>query len=372
MQETSRDQSGAPANADRIAWLDYAKAIGIILVVVGHVAGGLRPERVGAGLAAYQTLSDFIYTFHMPLFFFISGYLSGLFQDRSASAFARATFIGIVVPYLLWSAIYVAVQNAFPGATNHLASFSDLLTIIWVPVAHLWFLHTLFFVRVGYFGVSRLAGRTAIGGLGGAALLGYVFALQWELPLARPLMGATLFAAGMLAAASRGAWPIPIRALPASAVAAALWFAAATAGQAPLSRWVLVVAAFAGVAMTVAASIALPKPRRLGWRVVALVGQASIAIYVAHMIFAAGTRYMLYGIGISDVHLHILLGTLTGVAAPTVMYLIANELRWAPFLGFGQNNRGLAMNARLDRLWGRFAQATPDRRNPASPLRLDA
>ena len=57
----------------RNQWVDYAKAIGIILVVYGHVARGL----IAAGLPMNQTwytlVDSIIYSFHMPLFFFLSG-----------------------------------------------------------------------------------------------------------------------------------------------------------------------------------------------------------------------------------------------------------------------------------------------------------
>ena len=43
-------------------FIDFLKGIGIILVVIGHVS---QNERI----------NDFIYSFHMPLFFFISGFL---------------------------------------------------------------------------------------------------------------------------------------------------------------------------------------------------------------------------------------------------------------------------------------------------------
>lgn len=44
-------------------WIDYIKGIGIILVVIGHTTD------IG------DTWRVWIYTFHMPLFFCISGYL---------------------------------------------------------------------------------------------------------------------------------------------------------------------------------------------------------------------------------------------------------------------------------------------------------
>ena len=53
---------------NRIISLDIAKAICIILVVVGHYVPDNSPEW-------YKLMHDVIYTFHMPLFMFASGYI---------------------------------------------------------------------------------------------------------------------------------------------------------------------------------------------------------------------------------------------------------------------------------------------------------
>ena len=48
------------ANKKRILWIDYAKAFAMFFVVIGHVNSG-------------NYLTNWIYSFHMPLFFFLSG-----------------------------------------------------------------------------------------------------------------------------------------------------------------------------------------------------------------------------------------------------------------------------------------------------------
>ena len=47
--------------AERIAWVDFAKGVAIILMVLGH--------------AVYNDLQKFIFVFHMPFFFVIAGFL---------------------------------------------------------------------------------------------------------------------------------------------------------------------------------------------------------------------------------------------------------------------------------------------------------
>ncbi len=52
----------------RAVFIDIAKAIAIILVVIGHYNPDSSP-------LWYKELVKIIYTFHMPLFLFASGYI---------------------------------------------------------------------------------------------------------------------------------------------------------------------------------------------------------------------------------------------------------------------------------------------------------
>ena len=52
-------------------WIDYAKVIGIFLVVFGHV---LQGQIACSSDNILKLLWDYIYLFHMPLFFMISGF----------------------------------------------------------------------------------------------------------------------------------------------------------------------------------------------------------------------------------------------------------------------------------------------------------
>lgn len=69
---------------NRIASIDIAKGIGIISVVLGHL--------LGEG----QYLRDFIYAFHMPLFFIISGFL---FHNKKFINSLKTLFKTLYIPY---------------------------------------------------------------------------------------------------------------------------------------------------------------------------------------------------------------------------------------------------------------------------------
>lgn len=53
----------------RTEWVDYAKAIGIILVVFGHVNRGIYDAGFGLPESIHSVVDSVIYSFHMPLFF---------------------------------------------------------------------------------------------------------------------------------------------------------------------------------------------------------------------------------------------------------------------------------------------------------------
>ena len=82
-------------------FISIAKAIGIISMVVGHSG---CPETVG----------KFLYSFHMPLFFFCSGYFFKEITYSSAlKKFSAKRFRGLYAPYIKWSIGFLIMHNLF-------------------------------------------------------------------------------------------------------------------------------------------------------------------------------------------------------------------------------------------------------------------
>lgn len=91
---------------DRIVSLDIAKAICIILVVVGHYIPDNSPEW-------YKLIHDVIYTFHMPLFMFASGYVYiATKKDIGYGDFIVKKIKRLMVPYLTTSVIVISLKSA--------------------------------------------------------------------------------------------------------------------------------------------------------------------------------------------------------------------------------------------------------------------
>ena len=87
----------------RLVYLDEVKGLAILLVVMGHV---LAWNGMGTSAdSSYNEYGDlifqFIYGFHMPLFFCVSGFLfksSGTFSDMVKLLYGKAK--RLLIPYL--------------------------------------------------------------------------------------------------------------------------------------------------------------------------------------------------------------------------------------------------------------------------------
>lgn len=129
----------------RSAWVDYAKALGIILLVYGHVANGLSNAGIETGFKFFETIYRIIYSFHMPLFFFLSGY----FFYTSLTKRGRIKLVlnkidTIAYPYLIWSIVQGIAEVIVSNYTNGSVTYSEVFLLLWLPRAQFWFLYVLF------------------------------------------------------------------------------------------------------------------------------------------------------------------------------------------------------------------------------------
>ena len=77
-------------NAKRIEWVDVSKVLVIWLMVLGHVL-----EKTGLD----AVVRNMIYSFHMPFFFFISGFLYNN-KSNNFGQFTKANVKSLLIPYV--------------------------------------------------------------------------------------------------------------------------------------------------------------------------------------------------------------------------------------------------------------------------------
>lgn len=305
----------------RLGWLDQARGIGIVLVVVGHALRGLIAADVLPDNGGWHMLDRTIYAFHMPLFFFLAALVFS--TTANAPHFFGRRISRLIWPLFLWTWIFFALHMAAP-ATN-MQSLQDFPWLPLPPRLHFWFLWAMFLLNVvGWFSLRRgWAGPTA------AALI--VLAMFWATRVdARTiawfgpaLWNFPIFAAGMLVTLApfrRLAELSAIRRSGITTVAAAVFaFALAFAATPdPKGELVAQLIAFAAVGGLVLMLALMPLPGWLGMSTEAL-GRNSMAIFLAHTIFSAGVRIALAQAGVTDPVLNLVLGIVAGLVGPLVL-----------------------------------------------------
>ena len=115
--------------------IDDWRGLAILLVVVGH--------SIQFTTASFDSnwVFRFIYSFHMPLFFFISGIVAGPAIERPLAGLLKSRVLGLVVPFVSWYVAAAAVTRVLTGRPH----LREALHQIYASVDYgLWFLWVLF------------------------------------------------------------------------------------------------------------------------------------------------------------------------------------------------------------------------------------
>lgn len=136
------------AQKQRVAWIDFSKVICIYLVVLGHA--------LSYSVTNECYLRNFIYLFHLPVFFFISGYLYHS-TEKNFYLDLLQNIKSLVVPYIFLNAIALILK--MPFYTHHdyyPAFFNFLIGHGHAPAGPAWFLLCLFWIKVQMFYIIKL------------------------------------------------------------------------------------------------------------------------------------------------------------------------------------------------------------------------
>lgn len=136
----------------RLNYIDVAKGLLIIFVVVGHTLAALNkvyPE--SAFLTTSLDLKKILWvSFYMPAFFFLTGFCSNF--DKPFGKFFVANCKSLKVPAVFFGVIY-----SLGHCLQHGGGSVDVLKIILISPLHsgFWFLDALFISRIVYWFVNR-------------------------------------------------------------------------------------------------------------------------------------------------------------------------------------------------------------------------
>ncbi len=132
----------------RLRALDIAKGIAIILVVIGHAVPDATTH-MGIQSEGLAILNRLIYSFHMPLFFLISGYfVNTLAENQSRVSAIWKKFQRLMVPYIFVGLCYAPCKlllSQFANDPFHLSNLWKMVIGV-NPDGELWFLYSLFVI----------------------------------------------------------------------------------------------------------------------------------------------------------------------------------------------------------------------------------
>lgn len=123
--------------SNRINWIDWAKSICMFFVILGHCH--IKDSQI--------LIVQYIYSFHMPLFFMLSGILC---KSSFSLTSLKKDIRFLLIPYVVYGSMLIL----FHSVTSHTYNFFYLYTNILVllkgydaSVGPIWFLFALFFIK---------------------------------------------------------------------------------------------------------------------------------------------------------------------------------------------------------------------------------
>jgi len=320
----------ARMHGDRVDWVDYAKGICIIMVVMMHSVLGVE---AAAGETGFMHLVvEFAKPFRMPDFFLLSGLFLAVVIDRDWRTYLDRKVVHFAYFYVLWVTIQFAFKAPSFAAEIGWAGVVKLYALSFIdPFGTLWFIYLLpiFFV------VTKATRRAP------PLLIWAIAALLESLHVATGWMVIDEFCArffyfytGYLFASRVFAFSDAARARPALAlIGLALWAAInAALVHTGVSEWPLLslLLGLAGACAIIAAGTLLAEKRWLdGLR---FCGEHSIVIYLAFFLPMAVSRTLLLKFaGFLGTGMIALLVTIIGVVGALVVWRLV-MLSGATFL----------------------------------------
>jgi uncharacterized membrane protein YcfT len=305
--------------SNRLEWVDYAKGLCIIMVVMMHSTLGVQNHAGSQGFM--NAVIEFAKPFRMPDFFLISGLFLARVIDRDWRTYIDRKVVHFAYFYVLWVTIQFAVKTPMLAAEHGWSNIAGLYLFSFIePFGTLWFIYMLpiFFV------VTKLTQRLPAGAIWGAAVALEMAHIQtgWtvidEFAARFVYFYAGYLFAGFIFDFARGVHNNAGVALAGLTVWALVngWATVTGVAAQPV---VSIVFGLAGCAAVVAVSALLAKMRWID--AIRFCGEHSLVVYLAFFLPMAASRVVLLKTGvIADIGAMSLIVTLCGVAGSLAIW----------------------------------------------------
>lgn len=312
MSNNDTSSAGLSAASERVDWVDYAKGICIVMVVMMHSTLGVE---VAAGRHGFMHLVvEFARPFRMPDFFLISGLFLSRVIGRDWRTYLDRKVVHFFYFYFLWTAIQFAFKASSFAAADGWANVGYLYLQSFIePFGTLWFIYMLpiFFVVTK---LTRGIYPPVVWGIAAALEIMHVstdwtiideFASRFVYFYSGYILASYVFA---LADHTKEKPGQMILGLAAWAVAHGILVFAGM-GDMPVMSLIL---GFAGACSVIVTGTLLARMHWLQW--LRYLGEHSIVVYLAFFLPMAVTRILLLKVGvIQDIGVISIIVTIAGI-----------------------------------------------------------
>lgn len=331
-------------STDRLSWVDTAKGLSIILVVMMHSAYGVGEETGEAGILHW--IIGWATPFRMPEFFLISGLFLSQVIARDWRRYADRRILHYVYFYALWAVLQIGFKVGL-GSGDPLSALQQMALALVDPYGVLWFIYmlavfslaakVLWDLRVKNWlalGAAALLQIAPIGPTGSYVvdqfaeyfvyfLAGYALAPMIFRVVAWAAERVLLALAGLALYAAANTWLVFSGGFEMHPVHAQI-------GYAGLPVILLVLALAGSLALCVTAAL-LTRLAAMDW--LRWLGAHSIVVYLSFSIPMALSRVILLKLGIvEDTSLLSIAVMVTAIVSPLMLYWVIQKTGWGRFL----------------------------------------
>lgn len=323
----------------RIEWVDSAKAFACILVVLGHLLQSILVITPTGIIGSVRFINWYIYLFHMPLFMCLSGFMYS-YKSRIKSAndykkFELKKACNLIIPYVTFYSITMILNMAFTNYVNSPKGIQEWLGMLNNPISPYWFLYALLSIFIVVplleklfknkkivmivFTIMKIVSifySTKIYAIDSIAIYGIYFYIGVFIKDSMIKEKKELYFIGYI-----------------------LYFICAILIYKyvyPYQKNMKLIYSLITILMAVIGTIVSINICKCTKSNVLMNSykKYTFQVYLMHTIFAAGTRILLYVIGVRNWYIHFVLGMIASIYIPVLISHISNKLKITNFFFF--------------------------------------
>ena len=309
----------------RLEWVDLTKGIAIMLVVIGHMLRGFTSSRMYIEYEIIFRYIDYIiYSFHMPLFFIISGVLykkgKKINTIEKYLRFIGKKFNTLMIPYFIFSWIQIIIKLIMSNSVNNKVDYKSFINILFKPIEQFWFLYVLMIIFI----IMPII-DVIINNIIKISIIALLFIIVKIIPINLGIVGTALynllyFYVGCIIVNIYGNLLKKNTYISLCIVYIIINFMVYIL---PISKALdnvgRIIMAIVGSLLVIELTKAFQYKENILVNVLKCIGKHSMAIYLLHIILASGIRIILVKLGVENMILHIALGLIFGVYIPIIL-----------------------------------------------------